>query len=254
MASANARASALETADELAHASEQLVGSNLVAVILHGSLVSGDFVADKSDIDLLVIVQRPLADKQKRSLENAVMSLARGLSVDYRVVTADVALYPPRLPALDFSVGMHPGVPFGVEVEHAPIREPDLLFEFAICRVEGRSLVGPAPTQLVGPVPNDWLLDVDDAYLQRWQEIEYDDRDAELMVLTACRLWYRNAEGRHCTKSEAAIWVTRQAPDLLAPRSALERRTTDEHHPISETDVMKLLAQVREVISQRPPG
>jgi streptomycin 3"-adenylyltransferase len=254
MASANTDASALETADELARASQQVIGSNLVAVTLHGSLVSGDFVANKSDIDLLVVVQRPLADEQKRILESAVTSLARDLSLDYRVVTANVALNPPRLPMLDFYVGVHPGVPDGVEVEHAPIREPDLLFEFAICREEGRSLVGRAPTRLIGPVPNDWLLDVGDAYLKRWQEIDYDDRDAELMVLTACRLWYRCVEGHHCTKSEAAIWATRQDPDLLAPGSALERRTTDARHPIPEADVKRLLAKVREVISTRPPG
>jgi hypothetical protein len=249
VASPDAGASALETADELARASQKAIGSNLVAVILHGSLVSGDFVSDSSDIDLLVIVERPLAHAPKLSLESAVTSVAHDQWVDYRVVTADVALHPPRLPTLDFSVGVHPGLPDGVEIEHAPLREPDLLFEFAISREEGRSLVGPAPNELIGLVPNDWLLDVGDSYLKRWQEIDYDDRHAELMVLTASRLWYRKAEGGHCTKSEAAIWATRQAPDLLAPRDALVRRTADAHHPISEADVMTLLAKVREVIS-----
>jgi hypothetical protein len=251
MVSASTGASALETADKLARISEQVIGANLLAVILHGSLASGDFVANRSDIDLLVIVRRALAGQQRLSLESAVRSVARDQWVDYRVVTADVALNPPQLPTLDFYVGSHPDVPDGVEAEHDPILEPDLLFEFAICRQEGRSLVGPAATQLIGPVPDDWLLDAGDAYLQRWQEIDFDDRHADLMVLTACRLWYRKATGRHCTKSEAAIWVMRQAPDLNAPRDALERRTADAHHPISEADVMTLLAKVREVISTR---
>jgi predicted nucleotidyltransferase len=251
MTSANARESALETAHDLSRGSQREIGSNVVAVILHGSLVSGDFVANKSDIDLLVIVHRPLADQQKSSLASTVTSLARGRWVDYRVVTSDVALRPLPLPKLDFYVGMHPSVPHGVEVEHGPLGEPDLLFEFAICRQEGRSLVGPEPPDLIGAVPEDWLLDLGDAYLKRWQEIDYDERSSELMVLTACRLWYRSAEHRHCTKSAAANWVMRQAPELRAPELALEGRRRDASPAISEADVRTLLARVRTVLTAR---
>ena len=254
MASESERESALETANLWSRESQRVLGANLVAVILYGSLVSGDFVANKSDIDLLVIVDRPLADEQKRSLESAVTSLARGRRIDYRVVTSDVALHPPRMPTCDFYIVVHPGLPERVEIERAPIGEPVLLFKFAICREDGRSLVGPASTEVIGSVPSDWLVDVGDADLKRWQESGYDDRDAEEIVLTACRVWYRHDNGRHCTKSEAARWVTRHAPYLLAPRNALELRTADSQHPISRADVMTLLAKVREVISERPPG
>jgi hypothetical protein len=244
--------SALDGADDLLRESQDVIGSDLVAVILHGSLVSHDFVANKSDIDVLVIAAAPLADEQKERLGDAVMLVGqrRRVWVDYRLVTAEAARHPRPVPTLDFYVGMHPGHA-DAEITHGPVGEPDLLFEFAICREEGRSLVGPAPTELVGAVPNDWLLDVGDAYLKRWQEIDYDDRDAELMVLTACRLWYRHAEGRHCTKSAAAQWVMHQAPQLVAPQRALERRTTDADTAMSEGDVMTLLTEVRSVLVDR---
>jgi hypothetical protein len=246
-------ASALETADELASESRRVLGSNVVAVILHGSLTSEDFVATRSDIDVLVIVHRPLSDKRKQVLGGAVALTAQREHawIDFRVVTAATAERPQRVPTLDFYVGMHPGLANGVEIEHGPSAEPDLLFEFAICREHGRSLVGPEPAELIGAVPNDWLLDVGDAYLKRWQEIEYEDEHAELMVFTACRLWYRAAEARHCSKSDAARWVTRRSPDLIAPRSALRRRTTHAESSLTQGDVMALLARVRTVLADR---
>jgi hypothetical protein len=243
--------SALETADDLLHESQRVIGSNLVAVILHGSLVSADFVADRSDVDLLLIVRSPLADKQRRSLADAVTQVAqqRRAWVDYRVVTSEQARRPPPTPTLDFYVGMHPDLPEGIEIEHTPIGEPDLLFEFAICREEGLSLVGPAPTGLIGTVPDNWLLNVGDGYLKRWQVIEYEEQHADLMVLTACRLWYRAVEGGHCSKSDAARWVVARAPDLVAPKLALERRTTLDRPSIARADVMTLLSKVRRVLS-----
>jgi streptomycin 3"-adenylyltransferase len=228
-----------------------VIGSNLVAVILHGSLVAADFVADQSDVDLLLIVRSSLTDEQRRSLADAVTEVARPRRawVDYRVVTSEQAVRPLRTPTLDFYVGMHPDLPGGVEIEHTPTGEPDLLFEYAICRDVGVSLVGPAPASLIGTVPDDWLLDVGDRYLERWQEIEYDEQHAELMIFTACRLWYRAVEGDHCSKADAARWVVALAPDLVAPKLALERRTTLARPSIARDDVMTLLAAVRGALS-----
>jgi hypothetical protein len=246
-------ASAYEIADELVAESRRVLGANLVAAILHGSLASDDFVANRSDIDLLVIVLRSLSEERKRVLKDTVIPLAqrRHVRIDYRVVTAETAQQRQRMPMVDLAVGMHPGLPKGVEVEDGPAPEPDLWFEFSICREAGRSLAGPAPSNLIGPVPNGWLLDVGDTYLKIWQEIEYDDKVAELMVFTACRLWYRSVEARHCSKSDAARWVMRQAPDLIAPKQALERRTTNAEPSIPQAEVMALLARVRRVLADR---
>jgi hypothetical protein len=237
----------------LSRLSHDELGGNLVAVILHGSLVSGDFTPGRSDIDLLLIVRHPIAPEQRDNLAGAVTRLARQRSawVDYRIVTAAEARRPQRLPTLDFSVGAHPDLPDGVEIADTPMAEPDLLFEFSICREEGRSLVGPTPKHLIGEVPNGWLLDVGDAYLQRWQEIDYEEEHAELMVFTACRLWYRSVEGRHCSKSAAATWVIERAPDMIAVPLALQGRTTGARPTIPESEVMALLARVRGLLAER---
>lgn len=244
---------ALEVAGELSRESRRALGANLVAVILHGSLASGDFVPTESDIDVLVVIHQPLSHEHKRVLGDSVALVARRNRawMDFRVVTADVAERPQRVPMLDFSVGVHAGLPAGIEVEQGPAPEPDLLFEFAICRDEGRSLVGPDPATLIGAVPNHWLLEVGDAYLKRWQEVDYDDQSAGLMVFTACRLWFRSVEGGHCSKSDAARWVLQQDPELAAPKLALERRSTGTGPLPEQDDVIAVLARVRGVIADR---
>jgi hypothetical protein len=73
------------------------------------------------------------------------------------------------------------------------------------------------------------------------------------MVFTACRLWYRANEHQHCTKSAAARWVMHEAPELRAPRLALENRSSDAHSTIPEVDVMTLLARVRTLLADRSP-
>jgi hypothetical protein len=245
-------ASALAIADELSSEARRVLGSNVLGVILHGSLASGDFVPGQSDIDILVVVHVPVPDAQQQRLSARVVAIARRRRawIDLRVVTAEEAGHPQRPPALELSVGAHPSLPTGVEVVQGPVDEPDLLFEFAICREGGRALVGPDPATLIGPVPNAWLLEVGDAYLQRWQEIDYDEHVGDLMVFTACRLWYRSAVGGHCSKSDAARWVMGEAPELAAPKRALDRRAM-RVAALPERDVMALLARVRSVLAAR---
>ena len=71
------------------------------------------------------------------------------------------------------------------------------------------------------------------------------------MVFTACRLRYRHAEGGHITKSDAAQWAMRQAPEQVAPGRALARRTGNTDAVIPQADVMTLLAAVRAVLAGR---
>ena len=188
------------------------------------SIFSNDFVPGASDIDLLVIVQRSLSDAHRRRLGDTVTSIAqqRHTWVDFRVVTADTASVPQRAPEMEFYVGIHPDLPGLVEIERGPTMEPDLLVEFAICREQGLSLCGSEPHELIGSVPHEWLLEVGDAYLRRWQEIDYDDHHAELMVFTACRIWYRYAKRVTARSRKPRGRVMRRAPDLTArPRRAV---------------------------------
>ena len=46
--------------------SQDILGDNLVGIYLHGSLAMGGFTPDKSDIDLIVVVNNPPSHDEKR--------------------------------------------------------------------------------------------------------------------------------------------------------------------------------------------
>ena len=245
---------ALDPVQQLVEGSRELLADSLVGVILHGSLTMGDFDAERSDIDLLVVVSDPVNPTVRAGLKNLVTRAAgeHRIRLDYRVVTADVARQPTLSPMVDLYVGVHSEDPSRVEfIDSEP--ESDLVIEFSICREHGRSLVGPKPSDLIGTVQPDWVLSVGDAYLERWQRIGYDPPNADLTVLTACRLWHFAATGSHTTKLHAAEWVAARADSAptQAARTALARREGRSAHEFNPTDTVALLEVVRAVIARQ---
>jgi predicted nucleotidyltransferase len=238
-------------AERLASCCASALGDQFIAAILHGSLTLGDFTPGRSDVDLLVVVERPLADEEIQALLEAVEPL-RAVApsrVDLRVVTRAVAASPTPAPAMELYVALHPGHP--AEIETRVAGEPDLAVEFSVVRAHGRSLVGPDPSAIVGAVPDAWVVAVGDRYLAAWEHLTDDAAHAELMVLTACRIWRFHAEGVHCAKSAAGRWALARDPSLTAVEAALRQRSGDPGATIGEDGIRRLLAIVRREIAQR---
>jgi ketosteroid isomerase-like protein/predicted nucleotidyltransferase len=232
-------------AEALARSSAAALGRTVAGVILHGSLTLGDYVPGRSDVDLLVVVDDPLSDAQLDALAEAVerQRPAAPGRVDLRVVTRPVAASPTLAPPMEAYLELTPES--GVQTERRHPGERDLVVELSVCRAHGRSLLGPAPAELIGAVPAEWLLAVGDAQLADWQAIGDDPEHAELTVLTACRVWRFGEEGRHCSKTAAGEWALRRDPTLQVVRAALRRRHGDPTAPIDPAQVQRLLALVR---------
>jgi Nucleotidyltransferase domain len=182
-------------------------------LIVTGSRALGDYKAGESDVDLLV-----LSDASTDGLVEAVeqaWSQEPG-EFDLRVVRYAVAARPTRRPRLALGISDY-GDRF--EVERAT-EEADLVVEFSVCRQLGRS-------DVVGPVPDEWVDEVGAAVLTRWKTIGYDAPDRELMALTACRIWRFREERVHCSKPAAAQWARERgahvAYDEAAVRTLLDR-------------------------------
>jgi Domain of unknown function (DUF4111)/Nucleotidyltransferase domain len=217
-----------------------------VAVILHGSLTLGDYVPGRSDVDLLVVVDEPASDAQLAALTEAIAS-RRGEApgpVDLRLVTRQVAASPTPAPPMEAYLRLTPGSGVRLEERRHP-GERDLAVEFSVCRAHGRSLLGAAPAELIGEVPDRWVVAAGDAQLADWQAIGDDPLYAELTVLTACRVWRFAEEGCHASKAAAAEWALRRDPTLGVVRDALRRRHGDSAARIDPAQVARLLAVVR---------
>ncbi len=221
-----------------------------VAAILHGSLVTGDFVPGRSDVDLLFVVERSLTDEQTGRLLDAVRRADHeGPPLDLRVVTRAVAASPTMSPPMEFYFGRHPGEPDEIETRSAG--EPDLVVEFWVARKHGLSLRGPEPCEIIGPVPNAWVLGNGLRLLDRWEGLTDDDAKAELMVLTACRIWRFAAVGEIASKSASARWAFGQVPTLSAIPAALRRRGGEAGVSITEREIGDVLATAKRATKAR---
>jgi len=244
---------ATQLAQEIADSCAELLGDRLVAVILHGSLVLGDYSPASSDVDLLAIVERPLTDDEPAALAELVLARrGEAAGIDLRVVTRAAAGEPTESPAMELYIGVHD--------DHEPEQlrrvdgERDLVAELSMVRADGRSLVGPDPTAVVAAMPVEWVIAYGDQVLERWQQLTDDAEHAALMVLTACRIWRFALEGVHCSKTEAARWALLQDPALPAVEAALRRRIGDTNGQIAPADIAALLARVRAELDRRYPA
>jgi predicted nucleotidyltransferase len=223
----------LDVATRLARDVQTILDENLVAVILHGSLVLDAFVPGQSDVDLLIVVADPLSEDDTAALRDA--AAATGSSVDLRVVTEDTASAPSVSPVVELGVELHESYSYA----NSGAVERDLLVELSLARARGRSLLGPPPDEVLGAVPDDWVVAYGDELLGQWVgrigEVEQTDQ----MTFAACRIWRFAAERVHCSKTAAAGWALERDPALVAVDEALLG-----HRP-ARTDLGILLARVR---------
>jgi predicted nucleotidyltransferase len=233
-------------AKQLAGACPGAIGEAVTAVILHGSLTLGDYLPGRSDLDLLVVVQDPLTDPQVAALTEALASRQAEAPgpVDLRLITRQVAAAPTPAPPLEAYLRLTPSSGIRVEERRHPAQR-DLAVELSIGRADGRSLLGAAPAELIGQVPDRWVVAAGDAQLAAWQAIGDDPPYAELTVLTACRVWRFADQGRHASKTAAARWALGRDPTLGVVGDALRRRHGDPATRIDPAQVAQLLALVR---------
>jgi aminoglycoside adenylyltransferase-like protein/nucleotidyltransferase-like protein len=237
---------ALDLADALAKASSRALGDALAGVILHGSLTLGDYLPGRSDIDLLAVVNAPITDVQVATLARAVEQQRprAPIRVDLRMVTRKAVGTPTRLPPMEAHVTIKRSGP-RVHIDGQHRGERDLVVEFSVCRAHGRSLLGAPPSELIGELPDEWILEVGDAQLADWQAIGDDPPYAQLTVLTACRSWRFAEERQHSSKDAAGNWALSRDPTLQVIRDALHQRRSDPTHPIDAAQVHDLLTLVR---------
>jgi Domain of unknown function (DUF4111)/Nucleotidyltransferase domain len=231
-------------AERLAEGSADALGDAFVAAMLHGSLGLGDYAPGRSDIDLLVVAEDALSDAQVEAL-TALAERERPRAparADLRVVTRAAAAEPAPAPRMEIYLSLDPNDAVKVEARHP---ERDLVIELSVCRAHGRSLIGPPPTELIGPVPDAWVDAVGDAQLADWQALPYEQYWGALIALTACRVWHFAEERRHCSKADAAAWALGRDPSLEAVRQAVHRRREDPSAEIEEGPLRELLATVR---------
>jgi Domain of unknown function (DUF4111)/Nucleotidyltransferase domain len=190
-------------AGAVAEALRAALGGDLVGLYLHGSAALGDFHPDRSDVDLLAVCAAPLGETARDTLAarlaaDALPCPAAG-GLEFSLITRSEATNPVAAPAYE----LHGWDAQGRLHSDPGPGDPDLPLHFAAIRAGGLVMLGPAPSGVFREVTRGELLP------RLAAELDWADAHASpsYRVLIACRALRVLADGRICSKREAAEWV-----------------------------------------------
>lgn len=185
----------------------ELLGDRLIALYVLGSLATGAFHRERSDLNLLGVVNRPLSDEQRERTARLLVKLSEERpipgDIDVDVVTEHGA--------------KHFTHPVSYEVRHAKANRKHanatLAARILEVRERGVTLVGPSPDRMFAPVP--WHAYIGALQTQLEETRALAERDPVTAVLDACRVLFgsTNPNMHAVSKDEAAVWALRSAPD-----------------------------------------
>ena len=198
--------------------SKQILGNNLVGIYLHGSAAMGGFNAEKSDIDLLVVVHNNLSDEEKLLYMDMVVelnALAPSKGIEMSIVKKAVCrplVYPTPF-ELHFSIAH-------LEWYRRDSRDyiskmngtdKDLAAHMMILYHRGLCVYG----EQIGDVFEE--VDRETYFDSIWYDIEHAEDDIlenpVYMILNLCRVWAYKQEGLILSKEEGGSWGLEHVPE-----------------------------------------
>ena len=192
---------------ELVPRVRDLLGPNLRAMYVYGSLVFDCYNPARSDVDVLVVTRRRMAPETRRALASAMRRLAELAPIEISFLSrAD--LEPWRYPTpFDYH--------FSAEEEMQDGADAYFATEIANARARGVALVGPPPVDVLPAVPDEDFLDAIERDLV-WASERVDERPY-YGVLNGLRVVAYRRERTVMSKADAGRWGLRHAPARFHP-------------------------------------
>ena len=215
--------------------SQSILEDNLVGVYLHGSAAMGCFNSQKSDIDLLVVVNGDIADEIKRRYMDMVVELnayAPKKGIEMSIVRKDVCrpfIYPTPF-ELHFSnthLEWYQTNPSDY-IDKMNGTDKDLAAHFTIICHRGKCLCGREIKDVFEEVSREFYFD------SIWCDIE--DAEKEIMenptymILNLCRVLAYKEDELILSKQEGGKWGLENVPEIYHPLilQALNEYSFDE--------------------------
>ena len=209
----------VEIVEALQNGAHEALGANLIALYLRGSLVTGDFDPDASDIDFFAVTERRLNEQEFTAME---AMHARFERLPNRYGDQLEGPYMDRDAARLFRPGeRHPTI---ARNESLLWREhyANWVFERWTLRASGVTLYGAEPQSLIDPVSSDEILAAARSNMVRWVEWINAPDDPEWLlprghkayvVETMCRILYTLATGELAGKPQSVTWALETLPE-----------------------------------------
>ena len=198
----------------------------LVGLYLYGSLATGDFDPESSDIDLLAATASDVSGAEFEALSDMHRDFARDnpawddrIEVAYLSVAALRTFRTERSPMAVIS----PGEPF-----HVTEAGREWLMNWYVVREHGVALFGPPAAELIGPIMREEFTECVRGYVAELADRVKGTPDRKYQayaVLTMCRALHLHRTGEPASKRRAALWAREELPQWSGlVRSALAWR------------------------------
>lgn len=220
-----------------------ILQEKLVGLYLYGSLTTGDFDPESSDIDLLAVTSSDVSDAEFDALHDMHLGFAQDnpvwddrIDVQYLSVAALRTFRTQRSPIAIISTG---------EPFHMMEAGKEWLLNWYVVREEGVALFGPPAEALIGPITweeyagcvRDYAVEVAD----RMKDVG-DRKGQAYAILTMCRALCAQRTGEKVSKRQAALWAQEELPQwsgliqsALAWRDACGEQQVDHAATCAET-------------------
>lgn len=197
------------------------LGDSVVGVYHYGSAVLGG-LRRFSDLDVLVVVDRPTTRDQRRQLVAEIMPVSgsrgarlAGRPVEVTIVRREMVKPWRSQQEREFQYGEWLRRDYEAGAVPEPQPDHDLAPMLATVLTASRALVGPPAQEVIDPVPLEELVaSMRNAVPSLLADL---DTDTTNVLLTLARMWHTKDSGMIVSKDEAATWALDRLPEALRP-------------------------------------
>lgn len=242
-----------ELLSSLRYQIQRILGKKLVGLYLYGSLVTGDFERESSDIDLLAVTASDIDQEEFDQLQKMHTDFVNHnpkwdnrVEIGYLPVAA-LKTYKSQVSKIAI---ISPGEPF-----HFKEAGKDWLINWWVVREKGVPLFGPSPTAFIEPISKEEFLRAVQEQAQDWRDwVNHMHRrkSQAYAILTMCRALYAYQNGGQASKKQAARWAQEYLPQWapLIQKALLWRDEKQEDEVDHEATFPETVRFVHFVIDQ----
>src|SRR5687767_7683851 len=205
-----------ETLNLLLTSVQEILGNQLVGMYLYGSLSSGDFNTEASDIDFLVVTTSTLSDKAIAELRSMHQRIWKS---GHKWASKLEGSYIPKRDLRSHDPHSAPCPTVNEGKFYLDKRGSDWIIQRHVIREQGIVLAGPDPKTLIDPVSPDDIRHAVKGVLQEWWFPMLEDPSwlknhgseyHAFAILTMCRALYALEHGTIVSKPLAAKWAQKK--------------------------------------------